>query len=286
MRAMAMCAVLLVSVSAAADPRRFDRRDEVVVDKREVDRTLDKIDRLLNQVEKRVDRDPQAKRALREVSDELRELRRMFVVRPPPPPPPPPAPRIHPIDPRSLGSLLDAVGRERFPDNQVRIVEQAAPANYFLVDHVRSVLERVRGEHPRLRAAVAFRGRIVDPQNTYVLLALFNSSADKQLLQRILAGEVNGPSAISTGELRNLVSALHSRAGSSQRQAYLAERAYDYWFTTAQARQVLDTFAGSADRMRALQVLRPRILDPQNEQPILTAFAASRDREQARQILR
>src|SRR5690606_28031778 len=155
----------------------------------------------------------------------------------------------------------------------VRIVEQAAPANHFLVEQVRSVLERVRGEHPRLRAAVAFRGRIVDQQNTYVLLALFNSPADKQLLQRILAGEANGPSAISPADLRNLVSALRSRAVTAHRQAHLADRAPAYWFTTAQARQVLDSFAGSADRMRALQVLRPRILDPQNDQPIITAFA-------------
>jgi Ricin-type beta-trefoil lectin domain/Domain of unknown function (DUF4476) len=57
------------------------------------------------------------------------------------------------------------------------------------------------------------------------------------------------------------------------------------YFRVMQLRAVLDLLAFSANKLRALELVAPRLIDPENTGSLYEAFAFSADKEQARQIL-
>jgi hypothetical protein len=57
------------------------------------------------------------------------------------------------------------------------------------------------------------------------------------------------------------------------------------YFRVMQLRMVLDLLACSANKLRALELVAPRLIDPENTMALYEAFTYSADKQQARQIL-
>jgi hypothetical protein len=85
---------------------------------------------------------------------------------------------------------------------------------------------------------------------------------------------------------RVLVQAIKSE-GFSENQLNVIEQASGRnYFRVAQLRAVLDQLGFSATKLRALELVSPRLVDPENAFTIYDAFAFSADKDQAREILK
>ena len=58
------------------------------------------------------------------------------------------------------------------------------------------------------------------------------------------------------------------------------------YFRVGQLKSLLDQLAFSATKLRALELIAPRLLDPENSFAVYESFSYSADKEQAKQILR
>jgi hypothetical protein len=101
-------------------------------------------------------------------------------------PPPPPQPVVYPMADAAFGGLMRAIATESFPNDRLRVLQQAAPANWFLVAQVQEILRQFAFPQDRLRAMRALKPRILDTANYYQLYASFEFPNDKQELKRIL----------------------------------------------------------------------------------------------------
>ncbi len=101
-------------------------------------------------------------------------------------PPQPPQPTVYPIQDANLATLLASMNREGFPAARVRIVEQAAGSNYFLVKQVLQILGPLNFSADRLRVIQVLRPRILDMENAHQLYGAFKFQDEKDQLQVIL----------------------------------------------------------------------------------------------------
>jgi hypothetical protein len=86
-------------------------------------------------------------------------------------------------------------------------------------------------------------------------------------------------------DLGSLVAAIRGEAFSQAKLGVLGDAARAHWFSVDQVKQLLGLFAFSPDKLSALRLLAPRLVDPQNRYQIYSAFTFSSDKEEARQIL-
>ena len=190
------------------------REQPVRIEKRRMEWMMGRMDRQLSDLADQArGRD---RRAIALLRDELNDLREMLnnaqvlgppsLPQPPGPPqqqppvyqpqpgyppvvvqPPPPAqPVVQPMPERSFRQLVDTMHRESFANDRLRVLEQAAPSNWFLVQQVQEVLGQFEFPADRLKAVRAMRGRILDTNNFYQLYGAFEFPRDKEELKRIL----------------------------------------------------------------------------------------------------
>lgn len=87
----------------------------------------------------------------------------------PVPPPPPPSPQILPISDAALAQLLSAMDQQPSSGGRLRVLQQAAPANYFLVAQVQVLLGRLTFAPDQVQAARLLQPRVLDRENEYQL---------------------------------------------------------------------------------------------------------------------
>ncbi len=214
------------------DRRDGWRKDAVVMNRRELLRELNDVERLLQMLEDR-ERDPRQRDRMRTTRNELRDLQdavnsaprvgdrpdrryrdsRFVIVTPewpsppltqapepepynpyvkPPPgnpnplPPPPPNGRPMPMADAAFRQLVQAIASESFPQNQLGVLSQAAPVNYFVVAQVREIIQRFNFSRDKLSAVATLKPRILDMENAYQLSQDFTFNNDKEQLRQIL----------------------------------------------------------------------------------------------------
>lgn len=91
---------------------------------------------------------------------------------------------------------------------------------------------------------------------------------------------------IRDGELRALKSAIDNAGFSQDKLTVIEEAARSSYFLVGQAKEILGQLAFSADKLHALELLAPRLLDRKNTFQLYEAFSFSADKDQAREILR
>jgi Domain of unknown function (DUF4476) len=201
MRAAAIALTLLVASSALADRDRDRDNDPVVLNERRILERLEEVEKLLQKIDKEKKKKERSK-LVAKAREEVEGLRKMVRRAPeleqgprsPAPPRPPagqpqrlPTPAVYPIADGSLQELLRAINRQSFAADRLRVLQQAAPANYFLVGQAQQVLTSFSFSADRLTAVRYLKPRLLDPENYYRLYESFTFSSDKQKLREILA---------------------------------------------------------------------------------------------------
>lgn len=104
------------------------------------------------------------------------------------PPQPPPPPQVYPISENQLQSLVRAINKESFGDGKLRVIEAAAPTQYFVVPQVMKLLQRFSFGEDKLNAVRLLWPRVLDRENSFQLYQAFNFPSEKEELRRIIGG--------------------------------------------------------------------------------------------------
>lgn len=169
----------------------------VVMDRDTLMQQLTRINEKLAVATGRAKKDKQLQKLLEDSRAELKEVARQVTNAPlarvepqrPPTPPPPPQPAVQPITEAMLRSLVLAVRNEPFAEDQLDVLAQAAPTQYFLVNQTQQLLRVFTFSKDRLKAMRLLRPRLLDMENSYKLYESFEFSNDKEELKRILAAQ-------------------------------------------------------------------------------------------------
>jgi hypothetical protein len=209
---------------------------------------------------------------------------------------PPPAPSSSQHDPsqpwpmgdQAFEALLSNMSREAWARDRLTILETAARTQWFVVSQVLRTLERFDFSQQRLQAVRLVEARILDPQNDYQLYTAFPSSADKEELGRILnhAQAASLPQPIAARELERLVQMIRSAPTAEAVFALLSREAPSHWFQVSQVASIIRELPTPDSRMRALTILRPRVLDPQSWRGLEAFFPNDAYKRQVAEMFR
>lgn len=225
------------------------------------------------------------KRALREALDEIIAARAELRGSGPSVPHTPPQPRA--IREDAFNALIAALDRERNPEDQLRVLSNAAEGNLFTAQHVQTVMARFSYDAFRLRAAGMLTRKMIDPANAFVLYAQVNGAFDKQALQQLISGANSNQVVVAANDsqLRTFTLAVFQPWSGPDRLSVLNARAGDVLLTSAQLRRLLDGFTSGNNRLAALQTMKRRLVDPQNVEVIVQAFWSPTEQREARRLL-
>ncbi|MCY1001837.1 DUF4476 domain-containing protein [Myxococcus sp. MISCRS1] len=163
----------------------------VVVGREELAQRLARLEKLLEDIEDRADRDTRAK--VRKAQDVLDGVARHVEEAPllatvmPRPPPPPPEPMVRPMSDSAFQRWYDAISRETFTDDKLRVLSMGLQDNYLLVSQVLRLMERMQFSDDKLNVLRIVKPRILDTENNYLLFNAFTFSTEKKRAQDILS---------------------------------------------------------------------------------------------------
>jgi hypothetical protein len=208
MRAVLIAVATLLAVPALAQqplqndvfvpPGQQPAGPSVAVDRDALMQQLARINEKLAVATGKAKKDKQLLKLLEDSRAELKEVARQVTnaplarvepQRPPQAPPPPPQPAVQPITEAMLRSLVLAVRNEPFAEDQLNVLAQAAPTQYFLVAQTQQLLRVFTFSKDRLNAVRLLRPRLLDMENSYKLYESFEFTNDKDELKRILAAQ-------------------------------------------------------------------------------------------------
>lgn len=194
----------------------------------------------------------------------------------------PPAPQV--LDAVAFQALLASLDRESWDDG-LRALDAASGTGLFSVAQVTEILGRFPFSKHKLMAMRSVRDRIADRSNEPRLDAAFTFDPDKEALRRILAGgELDAPRPLSAEALNALVERLRHEFSSHIGYQTLRQEASRGWFRVEQASVVVSLFPTFDGRFRALEIVRPRVIDPENWASLEPAFATPQDRARLRSL--
>jgi hypothetical protein len=139
----------------------------------------------------------------------------------------------------------------------------------------------------KLRAVHLTRARIIDSANAFQLYNAFPSGRDKEELKRILAS--NAPTYTLEAMSQASFQMLLKRVGDAYRDedalADLTNESGRSYFNAEQVAALVGSFNSSLLKLKAVQVLAPSVLDPENYAVIQAKFSSSMDRAAVREHL-
>lgn len=91
----------------------------------------------------------------------------------------------------SFSALLDALGEQKFPKDQLYLVEVAVFRNTFTSTQVVQLLEKFNFPRYKLKALKILRYQIIDPENHFLLLKVFKHGLNKKRASALLNDEEN-----------------------------------------------------------------------------------------------
>ncbi len=92
---------------------------------------------------------------------------------------------LSPMGDATLRALVNQINAAP-PDDKVRVLQEAAQSNWFLVDQAARVLNAFGRPADRLNALAALAERILDRANNFKLLSAFAAPGDRERAQQIL----------------------------------------------------------------------------------------------------
>lgn len=165
----------------------------VVVDRDELNARMARLEKLLEEAEQKMDGRGDGRNKVRRALETLDSMQKFVAEAPrlgtvyPAPPPPPPVPVVRPMPEGPFKRLNEAIAKEGFAENKMRLITLASNDNHFLVSQVAQLINHFPFSQDKLTVVRALKPRILDPENGYQLSSAFSFSSDKKRLQEILA---------------------------------------------------------------------------------------------------
>jgi hypothetical protein len=93
---------------------------------------------------------------------------------------------LQPIGDATLRGMIQQINAAPFPDDKLRILQEAANGNWFLVDQVVRILPSFVHSSDRISALQALASQILDRANNFKVISAFTFSSDRERAQQIL----------------------------------------------------------------------------------------------------
>jgi hypothetical protein len=203
-----------------------------------------------------------------------------------------------------FSQLLSSLNTQKTSQNRKTLIQTAAvSSNSFTCAQVALILENLKFTKDQLQFLKILRPRISDIENAFQIIKVFSYTLEKKKAGDILgqpeyietavrgkqvseASAENMPAAIPKESFSQLLDAL-SKQRFPKEQLYLVELAvFRNTFTSEQIAQILEKFQFPRYQLKALNLLRYRITDSENNFLILNAFSNSLQKKRASALLR
>ncbi|HEX5104604.1 MAG TPA: DUF4476 domain-containing protein, partial [Pirellulaceae bacterium] len=191
------------------------------------------------------------------------------------------------VTPEDFARLLEGLRAETFDPGKRSFIESLSPTDLFTSEQVRQLLSEFDFDIDREKAAVALHPRVIDPENFYRALQVFESDwsavTRKLSLDRAAKSlKLEPGEAVSDQELNALVAAMKTAPLDQGKCAFLKVIVHGRAFTCDQAAKLLSQFDFDTDREQAALAIYPRLSDPQNLYRVLAVFTFDSGRESVR----
>ncbi len=193
----------------------------------------------------------------------------------------------------SFSEILDALNQLSSFKEKKAVTQNAAETDTFTCSQAAQILDEFPFSKEKLQTLEILRPQISDIGNSFQFMDKFTFVKDKKKASTLLgqppkveaapSGEM--PAVIEASALSKLLEALGQQKFPKE-QLYLIELAiFRNAFTSAQVVQLLQTFQFSRHKLRALKIIRYRIIDPENFFLILSAFDRHLDKKRVTELL-
>jgi len=91
------------------------------------------------------------------------------------------------VGPAQFRSIVVAIQAETFESDKLTVVAQVATDSHFTVSQVKSLVDLFSFRDDKLKVVELLAGRIVDRENSHLLLSAFTFSSDKERVQALMS---------------------------------------------------------------------------------------------------
>jgi hypothetical protein len=199
--------------------------------------------------------------------------------------------------------LLNTLNQQSSSKDKKTLIRTAVNHNLFTTEQVVQLLENIDLTKDKLGMLEVLRPHISDIENMFQIMDVFTFAKDQKKASEILGQpedvEANlrakfveeqkegceKPMPMATSSFSGLLNALDNQSFSKEQLYVIELAAFRNAFTAEQVVQILEKFKFPRYRLRALKILRYRILDPENYFYLLQTFPRSLQKKKASELL-
>ena len=189
------------------------------------------------------------------------------------------------------------IQRKPFDEDKFRLIRDVAQRNYFTTEQTIRVLRLFSWDDEKFKVLRILAPRIRDSFNAHRIIDLFSWDDDKARARKILKscppsvpippGGDYGREEVQRAEeaFAEFIRDIQRKPFKDDKIRFIQDAARRNYFTTDQARRVLQLFTWDDDKLTVLEALAPRLRDGFNAHQLVDLFTFSSAKERARQIL-
>ncbi len=194
---------------------------------------------------------------------------------------------------RAFEEFCLSLRRMRYAEERLEALREVIPFSYFSVYQGIRLLELFGEERDRLVILADLASHLIDPQNAQGLLACFSGMYGEREARRILREVLTHPNRDIYGryerqmqeDFERFYRAVRDQVFPDEQMSYLELGVSQRLFTVAQVKRLIQLFMWKDEKLKALRILAPNLLDGYNAYQILDCFDMF-DKEDAQRILR
>lgn len=216
------------------------------------------------------------------------------------------------MDPAAFSALKGQIQGASFDKDRLQALALAAPHHRFLCAQALELLRLWSFDPQRLEALAVLAPRLADPESGHTLLNAFGFDSHKSKASAILGASPAAPAApsargrgrgyedrrarsgrsgrsgemeMATAEFEALKQQVSNASFDHERDGILKLAARANYFTCAQAAELLGAWSFDPQRLSALEVIAPRLIDTEQRHSLLDLFDFDTHKARAAEIL-
>lgn len=174
-----------------------------------------------------------------------------------------------PVSDPFFKKLQQSVTRQPAVSGRVKVITNALhqPGNYFTTSQVRELLKLVNSENGRLQLSKSAYAKVTDKNNFSQAFDLLNSRASENALE-LYVNDFNDENAginpVSDDAFVSLRNTIQQQPAAAQQVTAITNALADNYFTTYQARQLVQILQSESSRLQLAKLSYHSITDPAN----------------------
>ena len=197
----------------------------------------------------------------------------------------------------AFSQFIRDIQSKPFDEDKFRLIRDVAQRNYFTTEQTIRVLSLFSWDDEKFKVLTILAPRIRDSFNAHRIVDLFTWDDDKARARKILkscppsvpippGGDYGREEAQRAEEaFAEFIRDIQRKPFKDDKIRFIQDAARRNYFTTDQARRVLQLFTLDDDKLTVLEALAPRLRDGFNAHQLVDLFTFSSAKERARQIL-